>query len=190
MISSNLWRFPALQTSEINGQSLRVGDIIAVRSRGKLADLIVAAGKAPVSHVGLLVGLDPPIVLEALTRVRTRPLTITLLDCTSAWLLSPRKLTPNQRRRIVDTACEFSAKTYGYGEMLLQGADAICRTRWFTEHLSFKVGCHPICSYIVAESYARDNLRFGRAPLQSVTPADIFNFALGHRNFYYCVPIL
>ena len=79
-------------------------------------------------------------------------------------------------------------------------ADCVCRTRWFTDHLTWGwLRRWPIRSYIVAEAYDAAAVEFGLlAPAHSlmrfllerrasvgiqscsVTPGDIFSFAYRH----------
>jgi hypothetical protein len=159
------------------------GDILAVRGRGWLSDNILKATGGKVSHVGMFVSIDPPIIIEALTRVRTRPLAASLADVEAAWSLTDHSLTTRQRQQIIEAACSFSADAYGYPELGLQLLDALTRTTWWTDRLSWTLKGHPICSFLVAAAYGTVGLNFGKLD-QSVTPADIFRFAEAHPDIY------
>jgi len=172
----------------VSGQlpaSLQAGDILAIRGTGFFARGILAATGNTVSHVGMVLAPTPgPLVIEALWRVKTRPLSLSIQDSEKAYILSDLSLTPSQRETVVLNACKFSADGYGWWDIGLQAADAVCHTTFFTGRLSWGLNSHPICSYLVAEAYVSLGLTFGRKTLQSITPADIFNFALQQPDIY------
>lgn len=165
------------------------GDIIAIRGRGWLADHICKATKSEVSHVGLVIGTHPVIVLEALLRVKTNPLARTIENSTSTWRIRDLAITEDVRERIVNDALYFSAEDYGFADLLLQLLDALMRTRFFTG----KVGRlflrrFPICSFVVAEAYANAGTTFGVDPFGvdpwSATPGDIAAFCRARPDQY------
>ena len=138
-----------------------------------------------VSHVGMLVGDNPVIVIEALLRVKTRPIEESLADAEAAYVLQDLSLSVQKRDTIVMRACQFSAADYGWADIVLQLANAIFRTTWFTDHLTFGLlNQFPICSYLVAESYKTIGLTFGKQKEESITPADIYNFAQKNPSIY------
>ena len=98
--------------------------------------------------------------------------------------LHDKSLSTWERRKIVDTAVLFSADGYNWGDILLQGMDALARTTWFTDHLSIGLADEPICSYVVAAAYRAVNLSFGRVRTESVRPSDIYLFAQMHPELY------
>jgi len=163
-------------------------DILAVRGTRLLAKGILAATGNTVSHVGLVISGDPPLVIEALTRVKTNPLDVSIKDAEAAYLLKPLNLTADQRRTIVYAACALSADGYGYLDIGLQGMDALLHSRKPTDLLAGALGIkkHPICSYLVAASYERAGLNFGVND-KSITPADIFQFAKSNPAIYSVV---
>ena len=162
------------------------GDILAVRGKGFFARGILAATGNTVSHVGMVTGVEPFVmIIEALLRVTTRPIEESVADAERAYLLQDISLSAGQREAIVRRALKFSAADYGWGDILLQLANAIFRTTWFTDHLTFGLlNQFPICSYLVAESYKTIGLTFGKKEEESITPADIFDFALKNPSIY------
>ena len=174
----------AAMSETFNGVAIALGDIVAVRGVGLFSAGILRATGNTVSHVGLLIGIDPPLVIEALTRVRTNPLATTIASAERAYILHDKSLSTWERRKIVDTAVGFSADGYNWGDILLQGMDALARTTWFTDHLSIGLADEPICSYVVAAAYRAVNLSFGRVKTESVRPSDIYLFAQMHPELY------
>jgi len=165
--------------------TLQAGDILAIRGIGFFARGILAATGNTVSHVGIVLAPRPgPLVIEALWRVKTRPLSLSIEDADKAYILSDKSLTPDRRDSMVIDACKFSAEGYGWWDIGLQAADAVFRTTFFTDHLSWALKGHPICSYLVAKAYGSLGLTFGSKKPQSITPADIFDFASHHPAIY------
>lgn len=156
------------------------GDIIAVRGVGWLADGIVKAeyGKIPpanaVSHVGIVTTSDfyDVQVTEALTRVETHDIQVTLAACQSAWIVQHLHLTTAQRLKIVNAALSFSGRDYGYFDLLLQGTDALTGSTWWTDNLAWWLKRWPICSYVAAAAYDTVGVLFG-PQTTSVKPSDI-----------------
>lgn len=157
-----------------------LADVIAVRGIGWLSDHIALAegNTAYPSHIAGIINTDPSICLEALSRVRTNPLDTTLAKCSKAWLIHHRTLTDTQRNAIVYAACRFSADDYGWGDIVLQGADALLRDTFWTDKLSAALKNHPICSYVWAAAYGSVGISFSDKLIQSITPADMYLGAL------------
>jgi len=153
------------------------GDVLAIRGSSRLADGIVAATGGPCSHVGLFISVAPPVVIEALSRVKTDPLDVSLQHARQAWILHDKSLTKEQRRAIIYAATNMSAYNYGWLALPAQGLDALLHTTWPTDHLGWLLSRYPICSYLVARAYATVELTFGKKMAESITPADIFSFA-------------
>lgn len=160
------------------------GDILAMRGSSWLARGIVRATGGPCSHVGMFVSLEPPVVIEALDRVKTRPLDVSLADAERAWILHDNSITDEQRRAIVDEACSMSAASYGWLDIAAQGIDAALGTTWPTDHMTWFLNQFPICSYLVARAYQKIDLHFGKKAIGSITPADIFAFAQAHPEMF------
>lgn len=184
---------------------IQAGDILGLRGRGFLSRGILAATgydghPSPISHVGLFLTGDPkPIVIEALSRVKTNPLSVSLADADKAYVIHDSLLTNDERSLVIETALKFSADDYGYSDIVLQGLDALTHTTWWTDNLAWNLKHSPICSYLVAVAYDRVSqalsrkfavdyavslrLHFGQKYLQSITPADIYRYASGNKAF-------
>lgn len=171
---------------------IQQADIVAIRGRGWLSRQIMNATDGPVSHVGLVLSSAPEaldcFVIEALARVRTRPLKETIAGAEAAYILSPKNVDLKTRFEIADRASKFSAADYGYLDLGLQLLDSVTRSRWFTRHLTFGLlNKLPICSYTVSKAYWDAGLKFGKLVPQSITPADIFEFAIRNGDKYSVV---
>jgi hypothetical protein len=121
------------------------------------------------------------MVIEALARVRTNLLSVTIANAQKAWVIAPLGLTDTQRDNIVSHALPYSADTYNYLDIGLQGLNALCRTTWFTDHLTMTR--KPICSMLVAVAYEAEDLTFGQAD-KTTSPNDIWNYASAHPEKY------
>lgn len=159
---------------------MRIGDILAVRGKGLISKAILLATGGPVSHVGLVVGEDPVLVMEALSRVVTRPLVESIGGAEGVWVLRP-KLERERLRNIVRRACAWSAARYGYGKIVLHLMDSLLGTDKVTQKLARTR--RPICSWHVAQAFASEGLHFGE-PARGVTPAEIFAFAQANPDKY------
>ena len=165
------------------------GDVVGVRGVGWLSDGIVKAeyGSNPpanaISHVGIVIGANPPTVIEALNEVKTNPLSVTIADAAKAFIIHDKVLTDEQRAAIVAKACTFSADDYGYADLLAQLLDAQFGTFWFTDRMSWLLKHWPICSYVVAASYHAVGLNFG-VDDASCKPSDVMNYATAHPYLY------
>jgi hypothetical protein len=161
----------------------QAGDIVAVRGTGWFARAILRATGGPASHVGLVLAQAPCVlVLEALTRVRTRLLAQTLAGTEAAWLLHDRTLTLAERRTVVAAALRFSGQGYGWWAIAMQAMNALTASTWWTDHLGGLAG-KPICSFLVADAYERVGRTFGQED-RTTTPADIVRWALRHPQKY------
>lgn len=165
---------------------MKPGDIVAIRGRGWLADHICQLTKSPVSHVGLVISATPPVVIEALKRVKTNHLDTTIQDCDKAYLFSWTGLSDGLRDEIVYKALRMSAESYGYFDLVSQMFDSVLHTRMFTRLNWWWLKRFPICSFLVAESYS-GLIDFG-VPEYSITPGDIYNFC--HTNLEWTTEIL
>lgn len=167
---------------------IQAGDIIGIRGKGFLSRGILAATSfdghdGVISHVGIFLTGDPqPIVIEALSRVRTNALATSIADAEKAYVIKDMTLADAQREAIKAKALTFSARSYGYYEIGLQLADALFHTTWPTDRLSFDLRSHPICSFVAAVCYGEVGLNFGKA-MQSITPADIYRYASNNKAF-------
>jgi hypothetical protein len=114
------------------------GDIVAIRGKGLISRLVLAAEGAGaddkgVSHVALVIADKPPLVIEAVhPRVRVCTLENALAEAENAWLLHPKPLTDEERETVVKAACDFCFRSYGYPMLILHALNAAFGTTPFT----------------------------------------------------------
>jgi hypothetical protein len=161
-----------------------VADILAVHGTDWVSRTIERLTHGCVSHVGLLIGDNPPVVIEAIApRVKVRPFYVSIEEASEAWVIHDRRLTNLQRSLLVNRALEFCGEGYGYWDLLMQLCDVLFKTRFFTERLSFRLIHRPICSALDAIDYSQLGVEFGCEP-RDATPNDIYEFALSHPEIF------
>ena len=166
--------------------TILAGDILAVRGTSWLSRGILKATGNTVSHVGIITATSPIIeVTEALIRVKTNPIDVSIADDDIEWaaVLQDKTLTDSERITIVEAALQFSSDSYNYGAILLQLLNSNFNTTWFTDHLSFGMNGRPICSYVAAESYSKTGRNFGVED-RTTTPADIYEYSIYNSDKY------
>lgn len=163
--------------------SVQPADIVLIRGTGRLSRTILRLTGDTVSHAGLVLSSDPAIVIEALWRVKTRPLSDTIFGAEAVYILSDQSLTRDEKSLIIKTACSQSADGYGWWDLLLQVGDMATHSSWLTDKLGWALDKHPICSYLVAKAYGATGRKFGKEAT-GVTPSDILSFASAHPEKY------
>lgn len=147
-----------------------VGDLLAVQGVGLFSDAIrYCTGRKPYSHIGVFTAVEPfPQVTEAVDRVRTRALQLSIKDARFAWVLHPPYSNPLEREHTALKALSYCGDDYGWWDIALQGLDAEAKTKWFTDH--FAETKWPICSMLAALC----DPKWGLNP-KSVTPNDFYD---------------
>ena len=154
---------------------MKPGDMILIRGTGTLSNEILKATNGDVSHAALLIGVNPAICIEALDRVKTNPLHITVQNAAAVYMVEDQSLTDADREAIVYAALTFSADDYNYMDLALQGLDSLSHSTWFTHILAHQfLDRWPICSYVVSKAYERGIGRTFNKPSDSITPQDLY----------------
>lgn len=155
---------------------LAPADIVIVRGTGLFSDAIRALtrergeGRGWASHVALAV--EDGCIIEALPRgVVEHEMPYETGDRCQVW--RPRNISPADRRCIVRRAHLYVGRGYGWTKIALHGL-GLGRFAFIDEW--------PICSWIVAESYARAGYTFGVA--RGATPDDIHDYCRAHAEKY------
>ena len=155
---------------------MKPGDILGIQGNSWLSDAIMrATGPGPLSHVGICTADSPFLqITEALAKVQTRPIEVSINQAVAAWSLEWISITISQQWEMVRKALSYSAEDYGYIDIALQGADSLAGTRWFTQ--KFAERRLPICSMLDDLCASSAGLSLGVTP-NSCTPNDIWRFA-------------
>ena len=164
--------------------TMKPADIIGMRGNsGWATDLVLKATRGEISHVALVVCVEPlPIVIESVNpRVRTVPLDVAIADHSLVYLMKDLSLTPAEREDVVRAALRWSTYDYSFLNCAWPALDDLTKTRWFSQHLSSPNS--PMCSWLVAESRKAIGKFFGQ-PAESTDPEDILRFAKQHPTIF------
>lgn len=129
----------------------KAGDIIGTADNSWLSRTIRSAtGNGPCSHIMIVTSTSPFVqVTEALDHVKVSPLEERLEQMTIAYLMSPLKLTNEQRIQAAKIALSHVTDRYDYADLLLQELDSLTRSTFWTDHFA---GEPIICSALAAMS--------------------------------------
>ena len=163
---------------------IRPGDIIGVANDSWLSRSIrEATGDGPVSHIQIVTAIEPFVqVTEALNRVVVNELAVRMADSTAVYHMQPLNVTDEQRLHAVRIALSYVGRDYGYGDILLQGMDALARTKFWCDH--FAEEQEPICSMLGALSWPDLHL-----DAKSETPNDFIRLAQNHPEAWTLVQV-
>lgn len=166
-------------------------DIVLTKSAGLLGVGIrffenhpeEAASK--VNHVGIMV--DEINIIEALSKTVERPLATGYSppSKTKIAIYRPLNLTENERNTIITKARSYVGKTYGYTKILAHILDWFLGGKYVFRRLT-NMDKYPICSWVVAQAYAKAGKFFGVAP-GSANPDDIWDFVVANPDKYTCI---
>ena len=170
-------------------------DIVLTRGHGLLSRVIrfftrsIGERRTKVNHVGIVVKTGAPpgeaIIVEALRKVRRHSLKDSYgAGRTAVAIYRPTNLTEKQSKLIVAAADNYVGHSYGYLKIILHLFDWVFQGPYLFRSL----GCmdrYPICSWLVAHSYAKAGKNFGVDP-GAASPDDIWDFVTKSRK-YTCV---
>jgi hypothetical protein len=147
-------------------------------------------GEAPsrVNHAGIIVSGGPvesSWIVEALRTVQHRNFWRAYRGRDKVAVYRARNLTPEQQTRIAVHGCEYIGRKYGYLKILGQALDWPLQGAYVFRRL-FQMDNYPICSWVVAESYAKEGFNFG-VPAGAATPDDCWDFCTKRTDLYECV---
>jgi hypothetical protein len=160
------------------------GDITFTRGRGFISRMIrlftrrMGESRTKVNHVGVVVTQGPlreAVVVEALSRVRRHPLHKHYADGkTEVAVFRPYRLNEDEQARVVKAANAYTDCKYGYLMIAAHWLDWLLLGAYCFRRV---VGSsnYPICSWLVAESFAQAGVRFGCEP-RAASPDDIWDY--------------
>ena len=160
---------------------MKAGDIILVRGRGWASSMIRSLTRAPeegvtrVTHCALAV--DGTRVVEA---VFPRGVVIQPYSGGEVW--RPKNIPEYARRQIVGRALCQVGRPYGWGKIMLHAADGVLGGAYIFRRFAH-VDRWPICSWLVAQSYASEGYMFG-VDARAATPDDIDDYVRENPHKY------
>jgi hypothetical protein len=159
------------------------GDIVCFHGTNWISEGIQWAtrrpGETPVyaNHVGVFTSAGE--ITEALWTVKTRPVAESLAG--SAYQIwRNTTLKDAERQAVAQKALTYVGREYGAGKILLHLGDALLTKAVGQEVYAFRkmasLDKYPICSWVVAEAYAKAlGLLFG-LPANEAAPDDIWRY--------------
>ena len=147
----------------------------------------IGEGRSQFSHCGIITaGGTNPIITEALTHVRTHPLSESIADPAIEYAIyRPLDLLPEEKSAIVTKALSYDGRDYGYFKLVLHLLDFAFDGIYLFRRIG-RMDKYPICSYVVACAYASVKKYFGVAP-QAASPDDIGDFVQSHPTKYVLI---
>lgn len=172
--------------------SLRTGDVVLTRGQGLVSGVIrfftrgIGESRTKVSHVGLIVEggpLESCVLVEALHRVMRHVLWSRYAGSgTKVAVYRPKSLTSEEIATVVQKAESYVGRRYGYMKILAHWLDWVLQGAYVFRRLANE-DRYPICSWVVACSFAAAGKRFGVEP-GAATPDDIWDFVTQQTDQY------
>jgi hypothetical protein len=175
---------------------LQPGDVFLTRGLGPLSRLIrvftrgFGERRTQVNHVGLVVqeGLPPvAVAVEALSRVRRHPLGSRYGRASRQEIavFRPLNLSEKEIATVVSAAEGYVGRRYGYLKIVAHLLDWLLLGAYLFRRLA-RMDDYPICSWLVAHSFAKVGKTFG-VPPGAASPDDIWDFAVQETRKYKMV---
>ncbi len=172
---------------------LKPADIFLTRGSGFLSRAIrfftqtIGESRTKVNHVGLVVksgSLKNAVVVEALSTVKHHrlweqygPPSTDLVTVFRA-----KNLSDQETKEIVAKAETYVGRKYGYFKLLAHLADWVLLGAYVFRRMA-QMDNYPICSWLVAHSFAHVGKYFGVEP-GAASPDDIWDFVTSHAKIY------
>lgn len=159
------------------------GDIFLTRGDGFVSRAIrfftrrFGESRTKVNHVGIVVAggsLEQAVVVEALRKVERHRLVEKYGGAKDQIaVFRPARLAPADLARVVAAAESYVGRSYGYGKIVLHALDWALQGAYVFRRLG-RMDDYPICSWLVAHSYAKVGVHFGVEP-GAATPDDVWD---------------
>ncbi len=139
------------------------------------------------NHTGIVVEggpLDQAVVVEALSTVKRHRLMgrYESKKGTEVAIYRPLNLSHEEQKTIVETAESYVGRTYGYFQLVGHFLDWFLQGAYVFRRLT-RSDKYPICSWVVAQSFARVN-KFFRVDPGAASPDDIHDFVIQNPDRY------
>ncbi len=174
---------------------LQTADIVFFRGKSwisrQIRNFSRTGGEArtKANHVGIVVAPGTErtaIVVEAVSTVKIHALGAAHLDTNEDVAVArPINLSTDKRGYIALEAARFINRKYGYIKILLHAMDRVLGGRYFFRRLG-RLKRYPICSYLVAQSFATIGKDFG-VSVGHAQPDDIWDFVESNPDKYTVV---
>jgi len=153
----------------------------------RLFTRVVGESRTKVNHVGVIVtegDLRTAIAVEALTKVKRHKLWKRYGPPSSSEVAIYRatNLSEDEIETITKAAESYVGRRYGYLKLLAHLADWFLQGAYVFRRLA-RMDKYPICSWLVAHSFAKAGKHFG-VPPGAASPDDIWDFIQGHQDIY------
>ncbi len=179
------------ENSLMDNIALAKGDIFLTKGTSMLSRLVRffsttgGESRAQVNHSGIVVDAadGDPVIVEALTHVQQH----TMLsqyndDSTLIAAFRPIGLSDQDIDKVVAKAKSYVGDEYGYFKILAHLGDWCLGGRYFFRRFA-SMDKYPICSWLVAESFAEIDHNFG-CPPGMAEPDDIWEYCRAHPELY------
>lgn len=168
-------------------KELKAGDIFLTRGTGLISKLIrifsTTGGedRTQVNHVGIMINGTEAV--EALATVQRHSL-FEQYGGTSheVAIFRPINLTDEEIGLIVERAKNYVGKRYGYIKIAAHFGDWLLGGRYFFRRIA-SMDDYPICSWLVASSFAAAGKNFG-CEVGQAEPDDIWDFVTTNKDKY------
>lgn len=151
----------------------------------------IGEARSKVNHVGIAVFGSSPYwmdseIVEALSSVKLHTIRSNYEDTANrVWVYRAKNITTDERNILALHALSYVGRTYGYLKLATHFLDWVLQGAYVFRRLT-NSDRYPICSWVVAKSYARLGLDFGVDAGQA-HPDDIWDFVTSRPDIYECV---
>ncbi|UCE34885.1 MAG: hypothetical protein JSV40_02930 [Deltaproteobacteria bacterium] len=147
----------------------------------------IGESRTKVNHVGVIViegDLRTAVAVEAFTKVKRHKLWKQYGPPSSSEVAIYRatNLSEDEIETITKAAESYVGRTYGYLKLLAHLADWFLQGAYVFRRLA-RMDKYPICSWLVAHSFAKAGKYFG-VPPGAASPDDIWDFIQSHLDIY------
>lgn len=171
---------------------LAPGDVVLARSGGLIGWAIrtftrrIGESRTRVTHSGVIVQggpLDQAVIVEALSHVERHRLWDRYAGTRKKIaVFRPRNMSADEIAKVVTKAETYVGRRYGYIKLLAHWLDWLLQGAYVFRRLTSQ-DRYPICSWLVAYSFAAADKSFGVEP-GAAEPDDIWDFVTAHPDVY------
>lgn len=162
------------------------------RSRGLVGWAIatftrhIGESRTKVTHTGVVVtsgSLEEAVIVEALRKVERHALWGRYANSgKDVAIFRPLNLSEEDTAKVVAKAESYVGRRYGYLKIAAHWADWLLQGAYVFRRLA-REDRYPICSWVVAHSFAAAGKHFGVEP-GAATPDDIWDFVVSRPDVY------